>query len=312
MNRIEACEILEVKIDADENTIKVSYRRLAKIYHPDKNNEKDANSKFAKINSAYEYLTTNTSSSNSQSSSWSKPNYNKDSYNHGFDHKTWSEFEEALRKAQEEIEKDKARQRAKEKQYYGGGDYQKSYDSYEKAYRDDEKNRYESYKRNYKEQTRKNEYEDYYESCETAAKQLKKERKQVLKYDIMSIFLTYNKIYTGYLDPTLAKEQFITHYGNACCLSIEKLYNLMHIDFTGYIGKQNMNKFRDFLENKLTLWSDGDYESITFGLSHNDIQTTFKLNTYIFTILSSCKNKNLEVDIHSDNDDKFKVKIGLK
>ena len=49
-------KILEIKPTATENDIKKSYHRLAKIYHPDKNKNPDANEKFQKIHSAYEIL----------------------------------------------------------------------------------------------------------------------------------------------------------------------------------------------------------------------------------------------------------------
>ena len=49
-------EILEIKSTATEIEIKKSYHRLAKIYHPDKNKNIDANEKFQRIQSAYEIL----------------------------------------------------------------------------------------------------------------------------------------------------------------------------------------------------------------------------------------------------------------
>ncbi|MFC2048133.1 DnaJ C-terminal domain-containing protein [Chloroflexota bacterium] len=49
--------ILEVKRDASEKEIKQAYRRLARKYHPDINpNDKSAETKFRKINEAYEVL----------------------------------------------------------------------------------------------------------------------------------------------------------------------------------------------------------------------------------------------------------------
>lgn len=48
--------ILEIKPNSTENEIKKAYHKLAKIYHPDKNKNLDANEKFQKIFSAYEIL----------------------------------------------------------------------------------------------------------------------------------------------------------------------------------------------------------------------------------------------------------------
>ena len=49
-------EILGVKRDADTNTIKSAYRKLARKYHPDVNKTKEAEEKFKDINEAYEVL----------------------------------------------------------------------------------------------------------------------------------------------------------------------------------------------------------------------------------------------------------------
>ena len=51
-------EILGVDIDASISTIKKSYRKLALLYHPDRNvNNPEASAKFIQISKAYECLT---------------------------------------------------------------------------------------------------------------------------------------------------------------------------------------------------------------------------------------------------------------
>ena len=53
----ELYELLEISPDADEETIKKAYRRLAVKYHPDKNpGDKEAEEKFKKLSHAYEIL----------------------------------------------------------------------------------------------------------------------------------------------------------------------------------------------------------------------------------------------------------------
>jgi len=49
-------DVLKVSKNATKEEIKSSYKKLAKIYHPDKNNEKDAKEHFQKIQEAYEHL----------------------------------------------------------------------------------------------------------------------------------------------------------------------------------------------------------------------------------------------------------------
>ncbi|HQB98109.1 MAG TPA: DnaJ domain-containing protein, partial [Candidatus Cloacimonadota bacterium] len=50
-------EVLGVDKNADEATIKKSYRKLAMQYHPDKNpDNKDAEEKFKEASEAYEVL----------------------------------------------------------------------------------------------------------------------------------------------------------------------------------------------------------------------------------------------------------------
>lgn len=52
----QACDILGVSYDADYDTIKSAYRRLAKKYHPDISKEKNADEMFKKINNAFDFL----------------------------------------------------------------------------------------------------------------------------------------------------------------------------------------------------------------------------------------------------------------
>ena len=49
-------ELLGVDRDADQKEIKRAYRKLAKKYHPDMNQEKDTSEKFKEISEAYEIL----------------------------------------------------------------------------------------------------------------------------------------------------------------------------------------------------------------------------------------------------------------
>jgi molecular chaperone DnaJ len=56
MSKRDYYEILGVGRDADENTIKSAYRRLARQYHPDVNKNGDAEERFKEINEAYEVL----------------------------------------------------------------------------------------------------------------------------------------------------------------------------------------------------------------------------------------------------------------
>jgi DnaJ-class molecular chaperone len=49
-------QILEIKPNATSREIKEAYLRLAKIYHPDKNSDKDTTKEFIKIKSAYDIL----------------------------------------------------------------------------------------------------------------------------------------------------------------------------------------------------------------------------------------------------------------
>lgn len=57
MEELSYYEILEVSRDADKETIKKAYRKLAKVYHPDKNpGDNEAEHKFKLVNEAYQCL----------------------------------------------------------------------------------------------------------------------------------------------------------------------------------------------------------------------------------------------------------------
>ena len=49
-------EVLQVRPDADQATIRAAYRRLAKLYHPDFNQDPDAALRMQEVNAAYEVL----------------------------------------------------------------------------------------------------------------------------------------------------------------------------------------------------------------------------------------------------------------
>ncbi len=56
MSQKDYYTIMGVKRDASEKEIKTAYRRLARKYHPDLNNEPDAEEKFKELGEAYEVL----------------------------------------------------------------------------------------------------------------------------------------------------------------------------------------------------------------------------------------------------------------
>jgi molecular chaperone DnaJ len=57
MEELSYYEILEISRDADKTTIKKAYRKMAKVYHPDKNpGDKEAETKFKLCNEAYQCL----------------------------------------------------------------------------------------------------------------------------------------------------------------------------------------------------------------------------------------------------------------
>lgn len=56
MSKRDYYEVLGVPRDADENTIKSAYRKLARQYHPDVNKSEGAEERFKEINEAYEVL----------------------------------------------------------------------------------------------------------------------------------------------------------------------------------------------------------------------------------------------------------------
>jgi molecular chaperone DnaJ len=56
MSKRDYYEVLGVPRDADENTIKSAYRKLARQHHPDVNKASDAEERFKEVNEAYEVL----------------------------------------------------------------------------------------------------------------------------------------------------------------------------------------------------------------------------------------------------------------
>lgn len=55
----KACDVLGLDYNADKYEIKLAYKKMAKMYHPDLNKEEGAKEKFQEINSAYEFLNDN-------------------------------------------------------------------------------------------------------------------------------------------------------------------------------------------------------------------------------------------------------------
>ncbi|VWU52120.1 DnaJ protein, putative, partial [Hepatocystis sp. ex Piliocolobus tephrosceles] len=49
-------EILGIPKDSNDETIKSAYKKLAKLYHPDKNKSKDAEEAFKKVSKAFQHL----------------------------------------------------------------------------------------------------------------------------------------------------------------------------------------------------------------------------------------------------------------
>lgn len=79
-------EVLGIKQGASEEEIKKAYRKLVKKYHPDRYQQNPlydlAEEKLAEINEAYDYLTKNSNSVNSNGSSgWSNKSNSSDFYN---------------------------------------------------------------------------------------------------------------------------------------------------------------------------------------------------------------------------------------
>ena len=56
MKYVDYYQILGVSRDAEKSDIKKAYRKLARKYHPDVNQEADAEEKFKEVNEAYEVL----------------------------------------------------------------------------------------------------------------------------------------------------------------------------------------------------------------------------------------------------------------
>lgn len=56
MSKRDYYEVLGVNKNADDKEIKKAYRKLANVYHPDKNKSEDAEHKMKEINEAYEIL----------------------------------------------------------------------------------------------------------------------------------------------------------------------------------------------------------------------------------------------------------------
>ena len=73
----ELYTILGINNTASLKEIKTAYRRNAKLYHPDKNNNKGANKQFINISNAYEILSNNDT----------KKKYDKEQYKEQYNQK---------------------------------------------------------------------------------------------------------------------------------------------------------------------------------------------------------------------------------
>ncbi len=52
----QSCKVLGVSEETDQYRVKLAYRKMAKTYHPDVNQDAGATKKFQEINDAYEFL----------------------------------------------------------------------------------------------------------------------------------------------------------------------------------------------------------------------------------------------------------------
>ena len=56
MDRVEACRILNLTLDASNSDIRSSFLELSKKYHPDHNQDQVAHDMFILIDKAYRFL----------------------------------------------------------------------------------------------------------------------------------------------------------------------------------------------------------------------------------------------------------------
>ena len=88
MNYKKAIKILEIKGKFDYKILKSRYYMKALRYHPDKNNQPNAEEKFKEISEAYNYLNKYINSKNNESYHESRENFSNDDFDNGnYDYK---------------------------------------------------------------------------------------------------------------------------------------------------------------------------------------------------------------------------------
>ena len=112
MNIAKALEILELDSTANSKDIKKAYRRMAMIYHPDRNPGEDAQQQFIEISEAYEFLnsTKNTSKHKAYNNN-PRNKFRNQNHKSRYDYKEYFESrEERSKKARESYDREFSKQ----------------------------------------------------------------------------------------------------------------------------------------------------------------------------------------------------------